>query len=190
MTIEFIAYSIIITKVLWVKIFLENFKLDQIVDSKVKLLHDNQMTISIVKNGEVRPSKKYIELQYHYILYMIQMDELNVNCIPVKKIFVDSLIKPINIENFRKYVMLWAWEHIKVIFGFLTKWEMLDIVAEKSSFNVMDKFIRNITYYVALDTHAHKITLHFMWSIYLIIYKYIFFKLNIAYTCAFCIFDV
>ena len=106
MTIEFIAYNIIITKVLWVKIFLENFKLDQIIDSKVKLLHANQMTISVVKNGEVRPSKKYIELQYHYILYMIQMDELNVNCIPIKKIFVDSLIKPINIENFRKYLML------------------------------------------------------------------------------------
>lgn len=53
------------------KRFLENPKLDKIIDSKVKLLYDSQVTIATIKNSEVGPKGKDIEFQHHYILDMI-----------------------------------------------------------------------------------------------------------------------
>ena len=47
------------------KRFLEHLKLDQIIDSKFKLLCDNQMSIATIKNGEIGPRRKHMELQYH-----------------------------------------------------------------------------------------------------------------------------
>lgn len=92
------------TKVTQVKRFIENFKIDQLTDSNVKLLCENQVVIATIKSGEVGSRGKNIELQYHYILDMIQKEELHVNYIPKKGIFTNFLTKPINIKNFRKHV--------------------------------------------------------------------------------------
>lgn len=67
------------------KRFIENFKIDQLTDSKVKLLCENQVVIATIKSGEVESRGKNIELQYHYILDIIQNGELHVNYIPKKE---------------------------------------------------------------------------------------------------------
>lgn len=82
---QFTTYSIIVREPLQVKIFIENLKLDQIIDNKVKLLCDHQTIITTIKMGKVGLKGKYIELQYHYLLVMIQRDELHVNYVTTKK---------------------------------------------------------------------------------------------------------
>ena len=48
-------------------------------------LYDNQVAIAIIKNDDVGPRGKDMELQYHNILDMVQNNELHVNYIPTKE---------------------------------------------------------------------------------------------------------
>ena len=49
MEAEFIAYSIVATKTVWVKQNLENLELDQMSNNKVKLLCDNSKVLQLLK---------------------------------------------------------------------------------------------------------------------------------------------
>lgn len=101
---EFIACSTAATEAVWVKRFLEDLRLDQISASKIQLMCDNQAAIAAIKNGEVGPRGKHIELQYHYILDMMRKGELFVDYISTIEMIADSLTKPISFEDFRKHV--------------------------------------------------------------------------------------
>ena len=49
MEAEFIAYSTVATKTVWVKQNLENLELDQMSNNKVKLLCDNSKVLQLLK---------------------------------------------------------------------------------------------------------------------------------------------
>ena len=67
MEAEFIAYSTVATKTVWVKQNLENLELDQMSNNKVKLLCDNSKVLQLLKMVKVEPREKHIELQYHML---------------------------------------------------------------------------------------------------------------------------
>ena len=103
MEAEFIAYSTLATKTVWVKQSLENLELDQMSNNKVMLLCDNSKVLQLLKMVKVEPREKHIELKYRYILDTIQRDKLHVNYIPTKEMLIDFLTT-IYIKNFRKYI--------------------------------------------------------------------------------------
>ncbi|KAL5701529.1 gibberellin 2beta-dioxygenase [Ranunculus cassubicifolius] len=104
MEAEFISCSAAASEAVWVKGFLANLNIRELLDEPINIRCDNQAAISTIKNGEVSARTKHIELQYFYIFDVLQKDKITVSYISTKEMVADPLTKAIATDEFRKHV--------------------------------------------------------------------------------------
>jgi hypothetical protein len=66
MKTEYIACINLTFEIIWIKRFLADLK--EINDNPIKIMCDNQVAISIIKNGEISTRGKHIYRQYYHTI--------------------------------------------------------------------------------------------------------------------------
>lgn len=64
------------------------------------------MNITLTKNLKSQNRIKYIDLQYYYIKKFVTEIKITIKNISDIKILVNKIIKKLNIETFKKYLIL------------------------------------------------------------------------------------
>ncbi|KAF7154487.1 hypothetical protein RHSIM_Rhsim01G0134100 [Rhododendron simsii] len=72
----------------------------------IAIMCDNQAAIQTIKNGEIGSRGKHIDRQYHYVVDVLQRNEIVIDYLSSKEMLADPLTKPIASVDFRKHVHL------------------------------------------------------------------------------------
>lgn len=104
MEAEFVASSLAVTDVVWIKEFLANLKLEVITHKPIQLLCNNQIMVYTLKYGEISSKGKHIEIHVHFIFDILKKEKLVGNHIPTSEMFTDSLTKALTMDSFQRHV--------------------------------------------------------------------------------------
>ena len=72
MEAEYIACSTAVSNAVWIKYFVDSLKLDM-QDRLENVFCDNKFAISLIKSGANSSKGKHIDINYHYIQYIMEM---------------------------------------------------------------------------------------------------------------------
>ncbi|XP_058202632.1 MDIS1-interacting receptor like kinase 2-like [Rhododendron vialii] len=109
MEAEYISYSGAASEAVWIKRFLEDLKINEIANKPIAIMRDNQAAIQTIKNGEIGSRGKHIDRQYHYVVDVLQRNEISIDYLSSKEMLADPLTKPIASVDFRKHLRRKAW---------------------------------------------------------------------------------
>ena len=104
MEAEYIACSTSVSNAVWIRRFVDSLKLD-IQDRLVNVFCDNKFAISLIKSGANNSKGKHIDINYHYIQYIMEMGEIKVHFVPSVDIMADPMTKGLNLNQFRVHVI-------------------------------------------------------------------------------------
>ena len=101
---EYIALSLCMQEVLWLKSLLRELKWK--IPEKIKIVEDNQSAIAIAKNDGYPSRAKHIDIRYHFIRDHIKDEKIAIEYIDSKNQLADFLTKPISKKQFQDLVRL------------------------------------------------------------------------------------
>jgi hypothetical protein len=103
MEAEYIACSIAVSNVVWIKRFVNSLKLDM-QDRPVNVFCDNKSAISLIKSGANSSKGKHIDINYHYIQDIVERGEIKVYFVPSVDMMADPMTKGLTLNQFRMHV--------------------------------------------------------------------------------------
>ena len=98
-----IACSTAVNNAVWIKHFINSLNID-IPDKLVNMFCDNKSAISLIKSGANSSKGKHIDVNYHYILDIVERGEIIVDFIPSKEMVADPLTKGLPLNKFKEHV--------------------------------------------------------------------------------------
>ena len=91
--VEYIVLSVVVREVVWLHKIL-TYLFGHVIDSTI--IHcDNQSCVKLSENPVFHDKSKHIEINYHYIQYMVQRKAVLVQYLPTDEQVVDFLTKPL-----------------------------------------------------------------------------------------------
>ncbi|KAF7138498.1 hypothetical protein RHSIM_Rhsim07G0156800 [Rhododendron simsii] len=106
MEAKYISYSGAAFEAIWIKRFLEDLKINEIADKPIAIMCDNQAAIQTIRNGEIGSRGIHKDRQYHYVVDVLQRNEIAIDYLSSKEMLADPITKPIAFVDFRKHVHL------------------------------------------------------------------------------------
>ncbi|KAK0606530.1 hypothetical protein LWI29_000218 [Acer saccharum] len=88
-----------VSSAVWAKRFVNSLQLG-IPDVAVNVFCDSKSAISLVKSGANSPKAKHIDVNYHYILDIVERGEIKVDYIPSGEMVADPMTKGLSLEKF------------------------------------------------------------------------------------------
>lgn len=73
---------------------------------EVELRGDNTAAISLVKNNQVSPRLKHVDVSYHYIRELQRDGKINVTYVPTDQMVADGLTKPLAKLKFQQFLAM------------------------------------------------------------------------------------
>ncbi|KAL5764581.1 hypothetical protein ACOSQ2_017175 [Xanthoceras sorbifolium] len=78
-------------------------KLFNMTDTK-PMIRFIKSTIYLIKNGANNPKAKRIDINYHYILDIVEMGEIKVDYVTFGEMLADPMTKGLSLKKFKKHV--------------------------------------------------------------------------------------
>lgn len=103
MEAEYVAYSLAMQGVIWLRSFLQDLNLTPRTDDPVEMLCDNTTAIQFAKDPKFHRKTKHIKRRYHFVRDAVKMKEVAIKYIPTNKMIADLLTKPIPRDAFKAH---------------------------------------------------------------------------------------
>lgn len=94
---EYVAATNAVKDILWLKRFIAEIGIK--LDSKAPLLCDNQSAIRLIKNPEFHQRTKHIDIRYHFIRYVYEAGDFQVDYVETDKQRADTFTKALTVEK-------------------------------------------------------------------------------------------
>ena len=103
MEAEYISCSTTISNAVWIKHVVESLNLD-LNNKPVNMFCDNKSSISLIKNGVQSSKGIHIDVNYHFILDIVEIGEIKVEFISSLEMVADPMTKGLFSKKFREHV--------------------------------------------------------------------------------------
>ena len=97
---EYIALSLCVQEILWIKSLLS--ELHVTFNSQVTVFEDNQSAIAIAKNDGYQSRAKHIDIRHHFVREQVKEKSIDLRYIETKQQLADFLTKPISTKQFQQ----------------------------------------------------------------------------------------
>ena len=96
---EYIALSLCIQEVIWIKNLLKELGAD--INGQTVVYEDNQSAIAIAKNDGYQSRAKHINIRHHFVREQVKMGNIHLKYIETKEQLADYLTKPLPTMQFQ-----------------------------------------------------------------------------------------
>ncbi|KAF8712452.1 gag-polypeptide of LTR copia-type, partial [Rhizoctonia solani] len=99
---EYVAAASATRELIWLRQFLSEFNF--LPEGPTTLLTDNQSSIALAKNPVNHQNTKHIRIKHHFLREMVELQEINLEYIPIDRQVADILTKPLGRVKFPGFV--------------------------------------------------------------------------------------
>jgi len=104
MKVEYVVYAAATQDIIWLKSFLNHFKIIKSASDPVTIYFDNTTAVAMVKDPKYHGKTKHIKIRYYYIRDAITKYDVILKHIYTNSMVADPFTKPIAMDAFARHL--------------------------------------------------------------------------------------